>query len=354
MRIKRVTVHPWKAQLKIPFTIATGAHAALDNLLLTVELENGVKGYGEACVAKHITGETVAGTRKTLLKIAKLLKGRKITEYLELFLEIEELVGKNRCALAAAEMAILDAFTRMLNEPLWKIFGSRCKKIQSDMTIVIGSIAEAEDAAKQIKRDGFKAIKLKIGKNPQLDLERVRAVHRAYPRARLILDANQGFTAKTALKFLDDLARFKIKPVLIEQPVPKNDLRGLLEVCRKSKVMVCADESASSLQDIEKLIQKGFRGAVNIKFVKFGIHRAWEAARLCKKHKIKLMIGVMMESPLATTSAAHFAIGVGGFDFIDLDSAYFMREHTTRGYRIRRGGVYDLSSVRSGIGVTPK
>lgn len=354
MRIKKLSVQSWKAKLKTPFTIATGAHASLDNLLLTIELENGVKGYGEACIAKHITGETIAGTRKTLSKIAGLLKGCRITEYLELFLEMEELVGKNRCALAAAEMAILDAFTRMLNEPLWKIFGSRCRKIQSDMTIVIGSVAEAEAAAKQIKRDGFRTIKLKIGKNPQIDLERVRAVHRAYPRADLILDANQGFTAKTALGFLRNLEKLKIKPALIEQPVPKNDLRGLIEVSRHSKIMVCADESASSLQDIEKLIHKGFRGAVNIKFVKFGIQRAWEAVQLCRKHKIKLMMGVMMESPIATTAAAHFVAGTGGFDWIDLDSAYFMRDVVTRGYRIGRGGVYNLRSVRRGIGVIPK
>lgn len=354
MRIKKATVLPWKAELKTPFRIATGAHAALDNLLLTLELENGVKGYGEACVATHITGETVAGTRKTLLKIAGHLKGRRITEYLELFLESEEITGRNRCALAAAEMAMLDAFTRALKEPLWKMFGERCRCIQTDMTIVIGTVHEAEAAASQIKVDGFKTIKLKIGKNPKLDFERVRAVHKIFPRAKIILDANQGFRAKAALSFLANLATQKINPILIEQPVPKNDLKGLLEVSRKSKVMVCADESASSIDDIKKLIAMGFRGAVNIKFVKFGIHRAWEAVQLCKKNKIKLMMGVMMESPLAATAAAHFVAGAGGFDFIDLDSAYFMKERITRGYAPDKNGVYDLRGVRTGIGVFPR
>jgi len=353
MKINKVTVQSWKAKLKTPFTIATGSHASLDNLLLTIELENGVKGFGEACVATHITGETVAGTRKTLLKIANHLRGRSITEYLELFLELEELTAKNRCALAAAEMAMLDAFTRLLKEPLWKIFGERCRKIQSDMTVVIGSVEDAASAARQIKKDGFKAIKLKVGKNPALDFERVKAVCKEFPKVKLILDANQGFNAKTALKFLADLKKIKISPVLIEQPVPKDDLKGLLEVSRKSKVMVCADESASSVEDIQKLIAKGFRGAVNIKFVKFGIHRAWEAAQLCKKNKIKMMIGVMMESQIATTAAAHFAVGVGGIDFIDLDSAYFMKDKVTRGYTIGKDGVYDLRSVKAGIGVTP-
>lgn len=313
-----------------------------------------MKGYGEACVATHITRETVSGTRATLLNIAQYLRGRRITEYLELFLELEEVTRHNRCALAAAEMAILDAFTRLLKEPLWKIFGGRCRKIQSDMTVVIGSVDDAASAARQIKKDGFKTIKLKVGRNPALDFERVKAVCKEFPRVKLILDANQGFSSKTALRFLSDLAKIKITPVLIEQPVPKKDLKGLLEVCRKSKVPVCADESASSVEDIQKLIAKGFRGAVNIKFVKFGIHRAWEAVQLCKKHKIKLMIGVMMESQIATTAAAHFAVGVGGIDFIDLDSAYFMKDKVTRGYTIGKDGVYDLSSIKAGIGVIPQ
>ncbi len=354
MKILNAEVRPWKAKLKTPFKIATGAHASLDNLLFVVELADGTRGYGEAAVATHITGETVSGTRKTLQAMAKHIRHRSVTEYLELFLELELIAGKNRCALAAVEMALLDAFTRLMGEPLWKIFGNRCQKIQSDMTVVIGSVREAEIAARQIKNDGFKVIKLKVGKNPKLDLERVIAIHCVAPEIKLILDANQGFTAKTALKFVRDLETFQIRPILLEQPVPKSDLKGLIEVSRKSKVLVCADESASSVEDIQKLIQKGFRGAVNIKFVKFGIHRAWEAVQLCKKNKLKLMMGVMMESEIATTAAAHFVAGVGGFDFIDLDSAYFMKDKITRGYQIGESGIYDLRKIKTGIGVEPR
>jgi len=353
MKIQKATVLSWHAKLKTPFKIATGAHTALDNLLFVIELADGTQGYGEAAIATHITGETVRDTRLTLQAMAKHIKQRSVTDYLDLFLELETIAGKNRCALAAAEMALLDAFTRLLGEPLWKIFGNRCGKFQSDMTIVIGSVEESEIAARQIKKDGFKVIKLKVGKNPKLDLERVIAIHCVAPEIKLILDANQGFSAKTALKFIADLEKVNIKPILLEQPVPKNDLKGLLEVSRKSKVLVCADESASSVEDVQTLIQKGFRGAVNIKFVKFGIYRAWEAAQLCKKNKLKLMMGVMMESEIATTAAAHFVAGVGGFDFIDLDSAYFMKDKITSGYTIGKSGTYDLSKIKSGIGVQP-
>jgi len=87
--------------------------------------------------------------------------------------------------------------------------------------------------------------------------------------------------------------------------------------------------------------------------MKTGILEAHEIAQLAKKHGIKLMIGTMMETPLAVTAAAHFAAGLGGFDFADLDAPFFMAENVTRGSFVTRSGVYDLRKVKAGIGVTP-
>lgn len=354
MKIKKISVKPWKAPLNTPFKIATGAHTSLDNLLVVLELENGIHGYGEACIATHITGETLAGTRRTLEKIARVLQGQYIHEYLEAAFIAEETAGSNRCASAAVEMAILDAFTKLVGVPLWSLFGEKPRVIQSDMTVVIGTVEEARAAARHIKKSGFKSIKLKVGKDPELDFQRVLAVHEIFPKVELILDANQGWNYKIAMQFLADLKKKKIRPVLLEQPVAKKNLKDLVKLSKKCGVLVCADESASSADDIQKLARMGFKGAVNIKFVKFGIYRAWEAVQLCRKFRFPLMMGVMMESPLATTAAAHFVAGLGGFSFIDLDSAFFMKKPITRGFNIRRDGTYDLSAVRSGIGVIPR
>lgn len=87
--------------------------------------------------------------------------------------------------------------------------------------------------------------------------------------------------------------------------------------------------------------------------MKTGILEAYEIARLAKKHGIKLMIGTMMETPLAVTAAAHLAAGLGGFDFVDLDAPFFMAENVTRGSFVTRAGRYDLRKVRAGVGVVP-
>ena len=65
------------------------------------------------------------------------------------------------------------------------------------------------------------------------------------------------------------------------------------------------------------------------------------------------MIGTMIETSLAVTAAAHLAVGLGGFDFVDLDAPFFMSESVTRGNFVTRAGLYDLRKVKAGIGVVP-
>jgi len=221
------------------------------------------------------------------------------------------------------------------------------------MTVVLGDVAEAEIAARDILQRGIRAFKVKIGRDFDRDLKRVAVIARLAKRCPIYLDANQGFTAAQTLKFLKELAWLKIRPALVEQPVPKEDWEGLARVTREGKVLVCADESVSSLRDAMRLIKTKAAGAINVKFAKTGVSEAYEIACLAKRNGIKLMIGTMMETPLAATAAAHLAAGLGGFDFIDLDAPFFMAENVTRGNFVTRSGIYDLRKVKAGIGVRP-
>ena len=343
----------WRAKLLRPFSTAKGQHDLLENVLFSLELSGGVRGFGEAAVATHITGETVQETLKNLKAAARSVVGRELAEAPGIAEEFKEKFSKNKCALAALEMALLDAAARVKGIPLWRVFGNRPRVLRTDMTVVLGSVAEAEMATRDILRRGIRSFKVKVGRNFDLDLKRVATVARLAKKCPIYLDANQGFTAAQTLKFLRELAWLKIKPALVEQPVSREDWEGLAKVTREGGVLVCADESVRSLQDAKLLVKEKAAGAINIKFTKTGILEAYEIARLAKKNGIKLMIGTMIETPLAVTAAAHLAAGLGGFDFIDLDAPFFMTESVTRGNFVTSSGVYDLSQVKAGIGVTP-
>ena len=337
-----------------PFRIASGQHDQLENILFTIELRDGTKGYGEAAVATHITGETIEQTLKNLKSIALWLKGKAIGNYLNISAHLHERLPHNQSALAAVEMAIFDALARYLHIPLWRWWASEPKRLRTDITIVIADLEETKARTRAFKAQGFRAFKIKIGRDMDMDFKRVAAVCHIAPRSQIILDANQGYTSKETLQFLKRLSKAGIVPDLIEQPVSRDDWEGLKQVTRESKVCVCADETSSSLADALRVIKEKAAGAINIKLMKTGLVHALEISRLAHAAGVKLMIGGMMESNLAMTCSAHLAAGLGYFDFIDLDTPFFIKGEAACNPYLSTQGIYDLSKVKSGIGIIPR
>ncbi|OGS06849.1 MAG: hypothetical protein A2270_11805 [Elusimicrobia bacterium RIFOXYA12_FULL_51_18] len=343
------------AELFQPFTISSGSHKRLENVLLGVRTKEGLWGWGEAAIAPHITGETREQTFSNLQKTAAWLEGRDIADYFSLLTGLEGRLENNRCALAAAGMAVLDALTRSLKIPLWRLYGGRPSKIRTDITVVIGTEAEAYDFTLRMRKRGFSIFKVKTGSDMDEDFKRIAAVRNAAPKAEIYLDFNGAYDVRTAERFTAELGKKGVIPGVIEQPVAKGDHEGLGYLSRKLKVPVCADESAYSVADVVGLIKKKRVTAVNIKLAKFGLLRAREIWALARAAGVKLMMGEMLETELASMCAAQFAAGLGGFDFIDLDTPLLLKERVMRGGQyISSGGVYDVAAIKTGIGYIPR
>jgi len=350
-----------RSPLVTPFRIATGQHDELANVFLRLRTSDGICGYGEAAVATHITGETVAATLANLQAAAAALKGRRIDDIEEVCREFSPAFAGNHAALAALEMALLDVCSRVQGIPFHQLFPPAAAhepllSFATDITIVIGSIEEARAAARQFAARGFTTFKIKIGRDEELDLGRILAVREIAPDSNLILDANMGFSADRVLAFLDRLDQQGARPGLLEQPVPKHDWDGLAAITAAlagSGTLVCADESVGSLANARRAIDSGAVSAINIKFMKSGILEGAEIARLATAHGIPLMLGAMLESALAITAAAHFAAGLGCFDFIDLDTTFFIKGELALSPYLDDSGRFDLHRAGHGIGVEP-
>jgi L-alanine-DL-glutamate epimerase-like enolase superfamily enzyme len=349
--IEKVKILPFSAKLKTPFNIASGSQSCMENILLIIELAGGIKGYGEAAPCRHVTGETQKNTLKNLKNSAIELYEKSVCDYQKISVYFRKKLAENMCALHAIETAVLDALTKHLKIPLWKFFGKTCTKIHSDMTVVLGSVEDANKLAKQIAKKGFSAFKIKIGSDFDADLKRTIAVFKTAPKMPIYLDGNEAYTAEEILKFLKELKKAGIVPAFLEQPVNRCDIEGLKKITRQSGLCVGADESISSLEDAVSLIKNKVVNAINIKPAKFGLLRSFEIARLCKAKNIKLMIGGMMESALSMTASAHMVSALGGFDFIDLDTPYFVDDNITSGFKPSPNGIYDLRDIECGIGV---
>ena len=350
-----------QAPLATPFRIATGQHDELANIFLRIRTSDGICGYGEAAVATHITGETVAATLVNLQTAATALRGRRIDAPEEVCREFAPAFAGNHAGLAALEMALLDTSSRVLGIPFYRLFAPVAAKepllsFDTDITIVIGSLEEARAAAHQFSGQGFKAFKIKIGRDEELDFSRILAVRDIAPDSELILDANMGFSAETIVAFLNRLDKHAVRPVLLEQPVPKDDWDGLASITAAlagSGTLVCADESVGSLDDARRAIDSGAVSAINVKSMKSGFLEGAEIARLARGQGVKLMLGAMMESALSITASAHFAAGLGCFDFMDLDTTFFLKGELAHSPYLDNSGRFDLRRAGPGIGVEP-
>lgn len=351
--IEKASSRAARISLVHPFRTAKGQHDLIENVFFKLTLSNGISGWGEAGIAEHITGETVAGTLRLLKRIAATLPGFDPVKLLPLPPDLRSLFLHHRAALAAVETALMDALTRSWKMPLWRFFGSRPKVFQTDMTLVISGEEDCLNFAGKIWARGIRKFKIKVGRDTDSDLKRVIAISKKFPGAKLLIDANQGFSADETLRFLKSLAARDICPELIEQPVAKGDWAGLEKVTRSVRIPVMADESASSLADVRHIIRSRAASGINIKLMKFGLFDAWTAVVLAKTAGLKLMIGQMMESMIAVSAAAQLAAGLGNFDFYDLDSVFFISQKSSSGFQPEKNGRYDVKKIRAGLGVLP-
>ncbi|WP_224983157.1 enolase C-terminal domain-like protein [Geomonas agri] len=347
-----------RAPLVTPFRISTGQHDELENVFIRLHASDGTCGFGEAAVATHITGETVHETLENLQCAASALRGRRISDPAAVCREFAPAFAGNHAALAALEMALLDLSARVQGIPFYRLFAPVGPMPQlsfkTDITVVIGSVAEARATAQQYAERGFNSFKIKIGRDEAEDLQRILAVREMAPGCELILDANMGFNAQRMLAFLERLDTHGARPVLLEQPVPKQDWDGLTEITAAlegSGTLVCADESVGSLAAARRAVETNAVSAINIKFMKSGILEGAEIARLAAANGKRLMLGAMMESALAITASAHFAAALGCFDFIDLDTTFFLKGDLSRSPYLDDSGRFDLTAAGSGIGV---
>lgn len=353
--IASVDARPWHVPLSEPFAIAGGTAHDLDSVLVRVRLSDGTAGWGEASPLPAFNGETATKSLAQIRAASRGWIGRDAVAWRPLLEELEERLPKGGgAARAALGMALLDAWARRAGLPLSVLFGGAEGRAASDVTVTIIDAEAAAAAARRIKALGVRTVKIKVGEDPDSDAARVRAVHRVDPRFRLLLDANQGYGPRESLALMRRLRRAGVRVALFEQPARADDWDGLAKVARDGRVAVAADESLRGREDALALARHGGVAVLNLKLMKMGLLEAWDCALVAKSAGLGLMIGGMVETPLAMGCAAHFAAGLGGFDFVDLDTPLWLAHDPTKGLAFGRGGVYDLSTVKAGIGVLPK
>jgi L-alanine-DL-glutamate epimerase-like enolase superfamily enzyme len=221
------------------------------------------------------------------------------------------------------------------------LMGGYRTEVLTDITLSIKSPKEmAEDAVKAVNK-GFKALKVKVGVNPPEDVERIKRIREAIgDNVQIRIDANQGWTPKQAIEVLNKIEKFNIQ--FAEQPVPSEDIKGLMEVKKKSPIPMMADESVHSPEDALRLIQAEAVDLINIKLMKSGgILKGRKIAAIAEAAGIPCMIGCMGESEIGIAAGAHLAAAVKNIQYADLDSDLLLKDKL-----VKKGGTKVKDSMR--------
>lgn len=350
MIIQDLQVNSRKLPLRMPFKTALRIATEIESIEVSLILENGVIGKGAAAPTFVITGDSSEGMEAALIgPIKNALVGLDITRFQTALQRVQSCCVGNPSAKAAADIALHDAYCKLLNLPLHAFLGDK-KPLHTCMTIGVDTPEKmASDAIKSVK-DGFQILKVKVGANPELDIERIEAIQEVVDETtKLRLDANQGWKPKQAVGLINEMEKREFNIEFIEQPVVSYDLEGLKFVTERVGVPIMADESLFSAKDTMKLITGRYIDLLNIKLMKCGgISQAWTIASIAETNGVECMIGSMMEPAFSVGAAAHFAAAHPNVKYFDLDAPLWLSEEPDV---LKYNGADIQLSASPGIGV---
>jgi L-alanine-DL-glutamate epimerase-like enolase superfamily enzyme len=321
VKIKRIEPIAVSLPMKKPVQMAGETVTRADNVLVRIESDAGVVGWGEAASAPTMTGETVASMMAAVEFLTPGLLGRSADDFAGAAAAMAARLYGNSGAKAAIDIALHDLVGRATNRPVHALFGAR-QRSRMAVLAVIGSLDTAADIREARERfaGGYRAFKIKVGLgSASADAERARAGCLALKGmgepCLVSADANQGFGADDALVFVRTVGDCGLD--FFEQPVEAHDLDGMARVAAASGLTIGADEGLHSRDDIVRHHERRAAGGGSLKAIKLGGLRAlFEASRLCDRLGMKVNISCKTgESSVASAAAAHVAAAAPALDW---------------------------------------
>ena len=329
-----------KLNLTHPFTIARGTRTHYDSVILKLEYED-VKAFGEAVPTVRY-GEIVEKVETALASI-----DFDSAPFNDPFLieDIDEACRSNSqmtpSAIAAVNIAYWDLLGKLLDKPLYKLWGlNPHKSLITTFTIGIDEI----DVIKQKVREAEEYPILKVKQGLANDKEIISAVRELTDKV-IRVDANEGWNKEEALDKINWLADQNVE--FVEQPLRADILDDYLWLKERSPLPLVADENIITTVDIP-IIAAAFHG-INIKLMKCGgPTEALKMIHTARSHGLKVMLGCMCESSIAIGAAAHLSPLA---DWADLDGNLLLSNDPYTGIDVIDGKL--ILPDKPGIGVEP-
>lgn len=354
MKITEVKIEKFYIELTEPFKVAFAEVSHAESLLIKIETDEGVEGYGEAAPFAPVTGETPEGCLAVLKMFRQGLVGMNPLDIEKIHNMMDGLVHGNGSAKCAVDIALHDIKGKVMGQPLYRVLGGYQDTVQNDITIGIQAPEKmAETARKYVQDWGYRILKIKVGIDPEEDLRALGLIRQTVgPDIRLRVDANQGYTVSRAIYALEGMKKYGVEAA--EQCLPDWDMEGAAYLRQKvSGIQLMLDESIHTTKDAAKACRLKAADILNIKLMKCGgLYRGAQISTLAENFGLTCMVGCMLESKIAITAGLSLVASRKNITEADCDSFLYYKDADTGmpGGFEREGDLFRLSE-KPGLGL---
>jgi L-alanine-DL-glutamate epimerase-like enolase superfamily enzyme len=351
MQITKADVIPAEMSLKHPVQMAGLPEIRrIEAVFVRIQTRQGQSAWGCTVAHPDLTGEEPAAVLRQCREYAGIVPDLHPTDLEYSLTELENLGGGDSPgALCAFDLAFHDLLCLAAGMPLYRILGGYRNRIQTSVTVPISAVDESVETARERASLGFQILKIKGGLDPQQDVHRVKAIHRALPQHRLRLDADGGYSLQEAL----DVARALDGQLeMLEQPTPAADLAALRQVTRLSPVPVLADQSLSGPASALELATQHSADGLSVKLATCGgLRCARQIDAIARVARLKTMVSCFIEPALLIAAGLSFALSSPNVYYGDLDGHLdLLNDPSQACFRLEEGWL--VATDTPGLGYT--
>jgi L-alanine-DL-glutamate epimerase-like enolase superfamily enzyme len=306
VRITALEAIPFAVPYRKPAGFASGVVTTADNVLVRVHTDAGLVGQAEAQPRPYTYGETQASIVHTIRTTLDGLLAGLDPLATEIVAERCGRIAGNYVARGAVDLAVWDLVGQILDRPCHTLLGGFAPDVEAAHMVSFGTPEEmAEDATAIHERLGVRTFKVKVGREPEVDVAATRAVRDALPGADLYVDANRGWSYDDALRAGDELIALGVRA--IEEPISVEDRAGRRRLAERWTVPLVGDESCISLAHVDRALEEGAVRAVSIKTARTGFTESRRILDLCLARSTPVVIGSQYEGAIGALATIGFA-----------------------------------------------
>jgi L-alanine-DL-glutamate epimerase-like enolase superfamily enzyme len=361
MNIIKIGIYKYNKPFRFEYYSTQTFRTGAESVIVHLEFDNGISGYGESIPVRYITGEdtsSVVDVIKNCFSPLLFSHGISTLDHIESLLDqlesecLTKSIFSYNSALAAIDIALLDALGKHQKLPLTNFLGPIVRKKASySISVPFLPLWKIQDLFAQLPQSKIRNIKVLVGKDEKENIERVRLVRSLFGDTGDIRVENNGiWTLDEATSNLESLKEFNIATA--EQPLPKDDIEGLQKLRKVIGLPIVVDESICNVTDAKQLIEKGACDILNIKISKCGgLLRSKRIAQFAQSYNIPCQMGAHVgETEILRAAGRSFALTTENLVLFE-GASFLLFEDTWQNasFEIKRNDA--LSGV--GLGIEP-